>query len=341
MQTFDIDIDMFDDTGLDAVSLVLNPAVEVDFLKFSRENLSFTDEDKHIITGPALLADTPIYRESLDGTPYYVRFSKKVIKELVEKYFSHNLGNQVNIEHREDGFVSDVILIESYIIDKGRGICPNEFSSIPDGSWIVSYKVNNEVVWEKVKTGELRGFSVQGLFNIIESKFNKTKKRNMRSLKEALKSILMQFDGVSTDKGELTWEGEKQLEVGDSVYLDGEVAPDGEYKTDEKVFVVSEGKVAEVKENEAPVEEKVEETLEEEVAEEVAPEVPEKPAELVELENKVAELEKTIADLMERVSKIENEPVVEPVVDEFEQVRNRKSSGDKTVDKYSRIFGSK
>ena len=61
-------------------------------------------------------------------------------------------------------------MLESYIIDKERGICPNEFASAPDGSWVVSYKVNNLDVWNKIKSGEVKGFSVQGLFRIIETK---------------------------------------------------------------------------------------------------------------------------------------------------------------------------
>ena len=174
MKLYDISIDPTDfETGLNAISLVENPAVEVDFLAFAKDEsavLQFADEERHIITGIALLADTPIYRIAPDGTEYYVRFTKDCIRELVEKYFKFGLTNSVNIEHKDNQFVDGVTMLESYIIDKERGICPNEFASAPDGSWVVSYKVNNLDVWNKIKSGEVKGFSVQGLFHIIETK---------------------------------------------------------------------------------------------------------------------------------------------------------------------------
>ena len=178
---YDISIDPTDlETGLNAISLVENPAVEVDFLAFAKDEsvvLQFADEERHIITGIALLADTPIYRIAPDKTEYYVRFTKDCIRQLVEKYFKFGLTNNVNIEHKNNQFVDGVTMLESYIIDKERGICPNEFASAPDGSWVVSYKVNNLDVWNKIKSGEVKGFSVQGLFRIIETKLEMSSNR--------------------------------------------------------------------------------------------------------------------------------------------------------------------
>lgn len=170
----------------------------------------------------------------------------------------------------------------------------------------------------------------------------------MNKIKEMLKSMLLQFGGVQTDKGELTYLGDKQLEIGDEVYIDGETAPDGDY-TDESgnIFVVKDGKVEEIKDKEVEEEKPVEEKPETEELEETAPETetpetePEKDDLIEKLEGRVAELERALAELIERVSKIETAPVAEPVVDEFEQVGKKNPTGNKTVDKYSRIFGSK
>ena len=205
---YDISIDPTDfETGLNAISLVENPAVEVDFLAFAKDEsavLQFADEERHIITGIALLADTPIYRVAPDGTEYYVRFTKDCIRQLVEKYFKFGLTNSVNIEHKDNQFVDGVTMLESYIIDKERGICPSEFASAPDGSWVVSYKVSNLDVWNKIKSGEVKGFSVQGLFRIIETKLemnsNKTEEEISENknisfkskLKEKIKALLKQ-----------------------------------------------------------------------------------------------------------------------------------------------------
>jgi len=164
-------------TGMDAISLVEYPAVEVEFLKFSKEQdikLQFENEEKRIITGVALLADTPIYRLRPDGEEYYVVFDKNTIEQLITKYAKYMFQNFVNIEHENDHFVDGMYMIESYIKNSERGIVPVEFSEIPDGSWIVSYKVDNMDVWEKIKSGEVKGFSIQGVFNLIEQEQEKS-----------------------------------------------------------------------------------------------------------------------------------------------------------------------
>ena len=168
-------------------------------------------------------------------------------------------------------------------------------------------------------------------------------------IKEMLKSILLQFDGVQTDKGMLTWNGDKQLEVGDEVFIDEKPAPDGDYVVDDKVFEVENGKVKEIKVKEMDYEKP--ENLETEPEKPAEPSEPEskedKPApdekdqKIAELENKVAELENKLADIIARIEKVESVPVVEPVVEEFDQINKKNSTGNKTVDKYSRIFGSK
>ena len=169
---FYIDINEDDNTGLDAISLVSTPAVEIDFLCFEKDGskeISFSaNEDKHIISGIALRADFPIYRRNGDYE-YYVVFTKEIIRKIVNKYAKNGLFNSVNLQHNDHNFTNKAIMIESYIIDKERGICPIEFSDIEDGSWYVSFHIEDEMLWNEVKDGKiLNGFSVQGLFNLIE-----------------------------------------------------------------------------------------------------------------------------------------------------------------------------
>jgi len=186
-------------TGLDAISLVEFPAVEFDFLKFSEDGikLSFENEEKQIISGVALLADTPIYRLRPDGSEYYVVFTKEVIEQLVEKYSKYMFNNVVNIEHSDTHFVDGVFMIESYIKNAERGIVPIEFKEIPDGSWIVSYKVENRAVWDKIKSGEVKGFSVQGVFNLIDSKFS------AQELPETLDELVDRYKGEDKEIEEI------------------------------------------------------------------------------------------------------------------------------------------
>lgn len=166
-----IDINDEDETGLDAISLVQHPAIEVDFLCFNEDTkkIDFSaDEDKHILTAVALRADHPIYRRNGDYE-YWVVFTKDVIRKLVTKYAKNNLFNSVNIEHNDYSFVKSAYMIESYIVDKARGIVPSEFKDIEDGSWIVSYYIDDESLWNVVKnTDALNGLSVQGLFKLVD-----------------------------------------------------------------------------------------------------------------------------------------------------------------------------
>ena len=178
---FYIDINEDDNTGLDAISLVSTPAVEIDFLCFEKDGskeISFSaNEDKHIISGIALRADFPIYRRNGDYE-YYVVFTKEIIRKIVNKYAKNGLFNSVNLQHNDHNFTNKAIMIESYIIDKERGICPIEFSDIEDGSWYVSFHIEDEMLWNEVKDGKiLNGFSVQGLFNLIEDSVADTEEK--------------------------------------------------------------------------------------------------------------------------------------------------------------------
>lgn len=162
--------------GIDAISLVQSPAVEHDFLCFSKDekpvSLKF-DNSKHIITGVVCLADTPIYRYNEKYGEYYVVFTKETIRKMVEKFAKMDLFKSVNLQHDDKRFVDGVYMVESYITDKERGINPVEFSDIPEGSWICSYKIENEALWNEIINGDkLNGFSLQGMFR-LEEKFEK------------------------------------------------------------------------------------------------------------------------------------------------------------------------
>lgn len=177
MKVFYINID--DElTGINAISLVESPAVEKDFLCFSKEKetvkLNF-DNAKRVISGVVCLADTPIYRYNERYGEYYVVFSKETIQKMVEKFAKMDLFKSVNLQHDDTKFVDGIYMFESYIINKERGINPVEFSDIPDGSWIASYKVENDELWDEIINGnKLNGFSLQGLFE-LEEKFTEQK----------------------------------------------------------------------------------------------------------------------------------------------------------------------
>ena len=176
---FSITPDMDDENqGMFLVSLVDDPAIEVDFLAFNNEEkLSFAvqDEEKHIVTGPAIIADVPIYRRNKNGE-FYVVFKKDDIPAIVEKFMQRGLSNFINIQHNEDTLSNtDAILVESYFVNKERGIVPNEFANVTDGSWITSYKILNEDIWQQIKSGDLKGFSIEIATDLEPVKMEKEK----------------------------------------------------------------------------------------------------------------------------------------------------------------------
>ena len=179
--------------GIDAISLVQSPAVEKDFLCFSKEDkpikLKF-DNSKHIITGVVCLADTPIYRYNEKLGEYYVVFTKETIRKMVEKFAKDGLFASVNLQHDDTKFVDGIYMVESYITDKERGINPIEFSDIPEGSWVCSYKVENENLWNEIINGDkLNGFSLQGMFK-LEEQFEKQEQPKVETFDEWLEKQL-------------------------------------------------------------------------------------------------------------------------------------------------------
>lgn len=162
-------IDHNEVTGVSAVALVDNPAISIDFLAFSNHTkYEFSlDDEQRIISGPLMVADMPIYRND-GGKEYYVMFDASTIKDIVQRFFKQGNTSKANLMHT-DGIVPDVFMFESYIVDDKRGNqAPSYAPELPQGSWVGSYKVNNDEVWQKIKAGELKGFSVEGLFGQVK-----------------------------------------------------------------------------------------------------------------------------------------------------------------------------
>jgi hypothetical protein len=168
------------ENGVTAISLVEQPAVNFDFLKFNNEFQKYSlDEDQHIITGVAMLANVPIYRNANNKIKedHYVIFDRQTIKDIVLKFFKENLTKEVNLDHNL--FFDGAYMFESYIVNRELGINPPKaFSSITDGSWIVSYKIDQSGVWNMIKKGDFKGFSIEGYFDYEDLNKNKFSNEN-------------------------------------------------------------------------------------------------------------------------------------------------------------------
>lgn len=167
---FNYDVDLMDDlTGVEIISLVDMPAVERNFVAMNEDKVMLkADEDRHVVTGVALIPNQKIYRRDADGE-YYISYSREAIERIVEKFFRQKNSTNANVMHEVD--IDGCVYFESYLTDKERGISPVDFGELPDGTWCVSCKVNNPAVWKLIKEGKLRGFSIEGYFR-EEKKIN-------------------------------------------------------------------------------------------------------------------------------------------------------------------------
>lgn len=165
----EIESDLNSDLEVNFIGLVETPAILKNFQAFNEHKARFAiNEEKRIISGPAMIADLPIYRSDEKLGEYYVVFNKQSIQSIVEKFSAKGYLKNFNLFHDENSKVDDVTVFNSFIIDRAIGINqPTRFEDLPDGSWFISAKVNNDNVWEKVKAGEIKGFSVEGLFTYL------------------------------------------------------------------------------------------------------------------------------------------------------------------------------
>lgn len=164
--------DLNDDAEVNFVALVDKPAIQRNWNAF-KEHIKFeiVSEEKRIISGALMLADTPIFRSDATHGDYYVMFSKDTIFKIAQKFFKKGYQANVNLMHDPSQRVDGVTMFESFISDKDRGVAPMKgFEDAPDGSWFGSFKVEDDETWQKVKNGEVKGFSVEGIFEYSKAK---------------------------------------------------------------------------------------------------------------------------------------------------------------------------
>ena len=155
------------ETGIDKISLVQSPAVESNFLAFAKgkkQVLFSSNEEQQMITGVLMRADFPIYRYDEYMGEYYLQFSKDTIQIMAEKLLCDNNQNRVNVEHLAESDVENVNMVQLFIKDSVKGVNPVGFDDITDGSLFATFKVRNPQIWNNIKNGNFKGFSIEGLF---------------------------------------------------------------------------------------------------------------------------------------------------------------------------------
>jgi hypothetical protein len=201
--SFDVYVDEEEMTGVDKISLVKKPAILTDFVYMADQvaeeykQIILSEDDKQIITGPALIPDLEIIRKDDDGEPYYIKYSKDQIEKIAQKFFKLKDNYSVNKDHKNNQ-AEDTFIFESWIVgenDKSKDLG----FDVPQGTWMVSMKVDNPELWQQIKSGKYKGFSIEGLFKFKRSsrlvKQERFFRRNLRS--SNVNSIL--YDDVTKE----------------------------------------------------------------------------------------------------------------------------------------------
>ena len=197
------------DSETEAISLVTEPAIESDFVFFNKDKTiikeAFSNDDKHILYGAVLRPDFPIYRN--DGeNEYYLEFTSESIERMARDYMMNYRQGNVTIQHEE--YANEVFMVESWIkqdMDKDKSVSVGLDKSLPIGTWFCGFYVNNNDVWERIKSGELKGFSVEAMIDLED--FAKVKKEDAFEMNESfwskLKSIVNEALGKKEEKMEV------------------------------------------------------------------------------------------------------------------------------------------
>ena len=280
--------------GVFAISLVNAPATEETFIAMSKQEkivkFAKVDEEQRILMGLVLQPDQLIYRVDEDGNEFEMFFSAETIKDFSQNFFQS--GFQLNSKLEHDEPIEGVTFVESWLVENPKVDKSAAFGlEYPKGSWLVSMKVDNDDIWNNyIKTGELKGFSIDGMVELEEVNFksniqmSKSNKNILALLKQivsgAEQEVEVTLGSVKSGELDIQFDGES-LEVGTAVFLIADESEkvslaDGTYKIDEGgEIVVKDGLVesmseAEAEEEVAPdAEEVVDAELEEEVIEEV------------------------------------------------------------------------
>lgn len=315
LPTYKIIVDPNDtETGVYAVSLVDEPAIEVDWIKLSKViEMEFSvNKDKQMLFGPLLIPGKLIYRRDNKGNEYNIVFDEETIQIIADKFNENKLGDAFNFQHSNRKV--EAVLLQNWItgeLDKSK-----EYGfELPKGTWFGGVKVKDEEFWlEEVKTEKVKGFSVEIMAGTELIEMTAQADKNKIKLMEVKTK-----DGLT-----LTWDGDAEVRKDIFIVLeDGSKEPlaDGEYELEDGTKIVAQGgKVAEII--------AAEPKAEEEMAEPVVPETQSVDV-LEQVKPLFDELRGIIADLSTRLDKLENVETVEEEVSNEEEYSKIKELEEK------------
>ena len=207
-----------------AVSLVEDPAIESNFIALSKQQSSIKlENEKRLLIGAALVPNKPIYR-NVNGNEFYISFDETTIEKLAQDFLANDYQHNITVDHQEEA--NDIVIVESWIKtsenDKSVSYGLNE----PIGTWFIGMKVNNDEIWQRVKDGFYKGFSIEAVVGLDELINNNNLQLAMdKEFIDKLREIIYEAIGKSPKAEEIVADvNEEVVETQPIQYADEEVA---------------------------------------------------------------------------------------------------------------------
>ena len=178
--------------GIEAVSVVESPAIEEHFIALKKHEveLKTINEEKRLLMGAALVPKKQIYRKSEKGEEFYIYFSKETIRKASQLFLKKSNQSNATLEH--DSKIEGMTVVESWIVEDTKKDKSSLYGFNAEvGTWMISMKVDNDEVWRKVKSGEIKGFSIEGYF---QEKVGLSKEKSSENILEELKKLILQYE---------------------------------------------------------------------------------------------------------------------------------------------------
>ena len=202
-----------------AVSLVEDPAIESNFIALSKERIPIKLEDeKRLLVGAALVPNKPIYR-NVNGKEFYISFDEATIEKLAQDFLANDYQHNITVEHQDN--VDDIVVVESWIKtsenDKSVGYGLNE----PIGTWFIGMKVNNDQIWQRIKDGYYKGFSIEAIVGLDEFINNNNLQLSMdKEFIDKLREIIYEAIGKTPKADEIVADVNEEVKENQPVQLD-------------------------------------------------------------------------------------------------------------------------
>lgn len=295
--------------GLDSetykISMVSEPAIEVDYVALAKQDeieVKLSSDERHICYGPALIPNKDIYRNNGEQE-FYINFTEDSIVKMSQDFMKDYRQHEVNLQHEDN--VDEVYVCESWIVEDPYRDKANALGfNVPKNTWMIGMKVNNIDTWDRVKSGELKGFSVESAIHLEE--FNKQNENDMEVENETfwakLKSILFEALGKEEKPTEESVEEvvEEKLE---EETPKAEEKPQEEPKVEEPTEVKEEPKEEPVEPKNEPEEAKEEPKKEDNHLEEL----------ISSLKSEIEALKEMNGGLQEKIKALGKQPSTKPV----------------------------